>query len=200
MRAAAIGRVAGFALIVAGVLMLGCAVFNHARANWAQHTALEALKEASGTAVSLGDTTLPPRLEAGAPLGTLEIPRLNLATVVFEGEDEPTLAKGVGHLWDTSLPWQGGNTALAAHRDSFFRPLEHIRIGDAMRLVTPQGNYDYVVRETFVVDPTDLWVLDPTPQPTLTLITCYPFNYIGPAPRRFIVRAERIQEPRSPSA
>jgi sortase A len=134
-----------------------------------------------------------PALVPGAPLGVLEIPRLGLSVVVVSGDDDSTLSRAVGHLPDTPAPWEDGNSALAAHRDTYFRPLEHIRPGDTIHVTTLQGELRYVVRETMIVEPTDLWVLDPTETPALTLITCYPFQFIGHAPQRFIVRAERIE-------
>jgi len=137
----------------------------------------------------------PAWLPVGEPIGTLEVARLGLSGVVVEGDDDSVLDRAIGHLPDTPLPWQAGNSALAAHRDTLFRPLREIRVGDALRLETPHGVFDYVVRDTMIVKPDALWVLDPTPGPTLTLISCYPFNYFGSAPERFIVRAERV--PRS---
>ena len=131
-------------------------------------------------------------LEAGAPIGRLEIPRIGLTAVVAEGDDEKTLKLAVGHLPDTPLPWQEGNSALAGHRDSFFRPLRHIQVGDDIHLTTVRGTLRYRVTRHIVVDPAELWVLNPSPTAALTLITCYPFDYVGPAPRRFIVHAERI--------
>ena len=131
-------------------------------------------------------------LEAGAPIGRLEIPRIGLTAVVAEGDDEKTLKVAVGHLPDTPLPWQEGNSALAGHRDSFFRPLRHIQVGDDIHLTTLRGTLRYRVTRYTVVDPADLWVLNPSPTAALTLITCYPFDYVGPAPRRFIVHAERM--------
>lgn len=130
--------------------------------------------------------------EAPAPIGRLEIPRFGLSVVVAEGDDENTLKVAVGHLPDTSLPWQEGNTALAGHRDTFFRPLRRIQVGDEIRLVTGRGTFRYRVSRHTVVDPDALWVLDASPAAALTLITCYPFDYVGPAPRRFIVHAERL--------
>ena len=109
-----------------------------------------------------------------------------------EGDDDSVLDRAIGHLPDTPLPWSSGNSALAAHRDALFRPLRGVRLGDVVRLKTPHGDFDYVVRETVIVEPDDLWVLDPTPVSMLTLISCYPFNFIGNAPKRFIVRAERM--------
>lgn len=126
------------------------------------------------------------------PIGRLEIPRLAMSVVVMPGDDDATLSRAVGHLPDTPLPWNGGNTALAGHRDTFFEPLQRVKAGDDIHLETPRGRFQYRVRRTIVVEPEDLWVLDPTPAPTLTLITCYPFRYVGPAPKRFIVQADRV--------
>jgi sortase A len=127
----------------------------------------------------------------GAPIGMLEIPRLGLSSIVLEGDHMAALLLGVGHLSDTPLPWHDGNSVLAAHRDTFFRPLARIRRDDVIRFSTADAEFEYVVTETMIVGPTDLAVLDPTPSAMLTLITCYPFDYVGPAPDRFIVRAER---------
>ena len=134
----------------------------------------------------------PTWLAIGVPIGTLEIPRVGLAGVVIEGDDNDVLANAIGHLSDTPLPWNDGNSALAAHRDDQFKPLQDVRAGDLIRLRTPHGTLDYRVRDTLIVGPEDLWVLDQTANPMLTLISCYPFTYIGPAPQRFIVRGDRI--------
>jgi sortase A len=134
---------------------------------------------------------IPESLATGETVGRIEVPRLQLAAMVAEGDDDGTLGVAVGHLPDTPLPWQDGNSALAGHRDTFFKALQGIRVGDDLRLNTPYGDFRYQVRETLVVDPTDVWVLDPGERPMLTLITCHPFDYVGRAPRRFIVRAER---------
>lgn len=139
-----------------------------------------------------GERTAPASLTTGEPIGTLEIVRVGLSGVVIEGDDDSVLDRAIGHLPDTPLPWHTGNSALAAHRDALFRPLKGVRSGDVLRLKTPHGDFDYRVRETLIVKPEDLWVLDPTPVSMLTLISCYPFNYIGHAPERFIVRAERM--------
>jgi sortase A len=127
----------------------------------------------------------------GSVVGTLDIARLGLSAVIAEGDGDATLRVAIGHLPDTPLPWHEGNSALAGHRDTFFRPLQHILVGDELRVSTRHGDFRYEVRETRVVSPNELWVLGATDRPTLTLITCYPFNYIGKAPRRFIVKAER---------
>jgi sortase A len=106
-----------------------------------------------------------------------------------EGADTRTLRGAVGHVPSTALPGEQGNTAFAGHRDTFFRKLKDVRTGDAVIVTTGTGRHRYVVRDTRVVAPTDVWVLDPTAEATLTLVTCYPFNYFGSAPQRFIVRA-----------
>lgn len=128
----------------------------------------------------------------GNPIGVIEIPRLGLSSLVIEGDEQAALLFGVGHLSDTPLPWKGGNSVLAAHRDTFFRELGKIRPKDVIRFRTGETELDYRVQETKIVEPTDVAVLKPTASATLTLITCYPFTYIGPAPQRFIVRAERV--------
>ena len=131
-------------------------------------------------------------------LGRLEIPTLGVSTIVREGEDARTLQLAVGHIAGTALPGAAGNVGLAGHRDTFFRRLREIDRGDVIRLVAVEGTYTYVVDSTEIVDPDDLWVLDPTPEPSLTLVTCYPFTYLGSAPERFIVRA-RLVPPRAPA-
>lgn len=141
----------------------------------------------------------PDRLEArrappapGAALGRLEIPRLGVSAVVRAGSDSRTLRLAVGHIAGTALPGETGNIGLAAHRDTFFRRLGDIRPDDEVRLVTREGTFHYRVAGTQVVGPRDVWVLDPTDEPALTLVTCYPFRYVGSAPQRFIVRADAI--------
>ena len=132
--------------------------------------------------------------EANVPIGRLEIPRIGLSAVVMEGDDAQTLNVAVGHLPDTPMPWQEGNAVLAGHRDTFFRPLRRLQGGDEMRLVTPRGTFRYRATRQLVVEPDEVWVLDPSPTAALTLVTCYPFDFVGPAPRRFVVHAERIVE------
>src|SRR5687768_13462641 len=130
-------------------------------------------------------------LKTGEIIGRVDIPRLRLSAAVAEGDDDKTLGKAVGHLPDTPLPWQRrGNVALAAHRDGLFRPLEKVRLDDEVRVVTARGEYHYRVKKTHIVDPDDAWVIAPTDAPTITLITCYPFSFVGNAPRRFIGQAE----------
>jgi sortase A len=184
----------GWLWIERGLLGLGvaCSVWwgvvslQATRYQYEQRAALERMRAAVSAVVN-DSVALP----SGSLIGSLDIPRLRLSAMIAEGDDDATLNMAIGHLSDTPLPWHEGNSALAGHRDTFFRPLQHIRVGDEVRVSTVRGDFRYQVRETMVVGPDDVWVLDPTDRPTLTLITCYPFNYVGKAPRRFIVRAER---------
>ena len=125
----------------------------------------------------------------GSPIGRIEIPRLGVSAVIRAGSDARTLRLAVGYIPGTALPGESGNIGLAAHRDTFFRRLRDVRANDEIRLVTPEGTFSYLVETTNIVWPRDTWVLDPTVQPSLTLVTCYPFSYVGSAPQRFIVRA-----------
>jgi sortase A len=128
----------------------------------------------------------------GELVGRMEIPRLKLSVAVAEGTDAATLRRAAGHILGTALPGQPGNIGIAGHRDSLFRPLRHTLKGDVITLVTSRGEYHYRVVSTRIVSPTEVAVLKADGHEVLTLVTCYPFNFIGPAPDRFIVRAERF--------
>ena len=112
--------------------------------------------------------------------------------MIVEGTDERTLRRAVGHIPGTSLPGQQGNVAIAGHRDTFFRALRNVRQDDEITLTTLDGTYRYLVDSTQVVAPEDTQVLDDSGGTILTLVTCYPFYFVGPAPKRFIVRAHKI--------
>jgi sortase A len=132
-----------------------------------------------------------PRTAArGETVGRIEIPRLGVSAIIKTGTDARTLQLAVGHISGTALPGESGNVGLAGHRDTFFRRLRDIRTDDEIRVATPTRTYHYRVERTNVVEPGDVWVLDPTAHPALTLVTCYPFSYVGSAPQRFIVRAQ----------
>lgn len=138
---------------------------------------------------------LPPQAAAreGDLLGRIEIPRLNLAVVILQGTTAQTLRLGAGHIDGTAFPGEPGNVGIAAHRDTFFRPLQNIRAGDEILLQTASGFSSYSVESLQIVDPSDVAVLAPSSASTLTLVTCYPFHFIGSAPQRFIVRARMIE-------
>jgi sortase A len=129
----------------------------------------------------------------GSVVGKLEIPRIGIDALVLEGDDAGILGRAAGHIPGTALPDDSrGNVGIAAHRDTFFRPLRHVRPNDLIILRTLTGTYQYRVHSTEVVEPGDTAVLENTGRPSLTLVTCYPFHFIGSAPRRFVVRATEI--------
>jgi LPXTG-site transpeptidase (sortase) family protein len=131
-------------------------------------------------------------LREGDLLGSVSIPRVGVSSVILEGTDDRTLALSVGHIPGTAVPGREGNIALAGHRDTFFRGLQNIRSRDDILLTTLTGTQLYEVESTRVVSPGDVYVLDDIGRPLLTLVTCYPFTYIGSAPKRFIVQAHPV--------
>lgn len=201
------------ALLVAGALLLGWCGWTIAQARaWQGYAGWALARRQRGESASVGGyvasrvglggrerALAPPVPEAepvpakGDLVGRLDIPRLGLSAMVLEGDDDRTLKLGVGHIPGTSLPGRGGNVGLAAHRDSFFRPLHGIRKADEIELVTARRTYRYRVNEVSIVPPEDVAVLRDTPSPSLTLVTCYPFWWVGNAPKRFVVRASRIE-------
>ena len=134
----------------------------------------------------------PPNLAAGDLIGRIEIPRLGLSAVIVEGIGGRDLRRAVGHIPGTPLPGQPGNAAIAGHRDTFFRPLKEVLVDDIIVLTTQGGEHRYRVVWSRMTTPDDVAVLDPTRNAVLTLVTCYPFYFVGPAPDRFIVRAEKV--------
>jgi len=131
-------------------------------------------------------------------LGRIDIPRLHMSTIIFEGTDKHALDRGVGHLANTAFPGRDGNIVLAAHRDTFFRALRNIQKGDIISIRTAGEADRYVVQSIMVVTPNQTQFLKATYRPTLTLVTCFPFYYLGPAPKRFIVQADRVAVNPSP--
>jgi sortase A len=126
-----------------------------------------------------------------SPLAVIRIERVHVEAPVLEGTDDLTLNRGVGHISGTALFGEYGNIGIAGHRDGFFRGLKNIRVGDRIDLEEPDRIETYVVERLEIVDPDDVGVLRPGSKPALTLVTCYPFYWIGAAPRRFIVHAVR---------
>jgi sortase A len=126
---------------------------------------------------------------AGHAIAILRIPKLHLEVPVLDGTDAITLNRGVGRIRGTAFPGQSGNIAIAGHRDGFFRGLKDIHAGDKIELLAAQRTDIYIVDRTVIVDPDNTSVLENGATPALTLVTCYPFHYIGNAPRRFVVEA-----------
>lgn len=144
------------------------------------------------------DADPPVTVRHGALIALLDIPRLGFSEIVAEGDSDDVLRVAIGHLPDTPLPWQPGRSAVAGHRDGHFRPLKDIRAGDTILLRMPHGTLTYVVESTAIVLPSDLTVLTPTRDRYLTLITCYPFSFIGRAPQRFVVHARGLDLTQAP--
>jgi len=133
-----------------------------------------------------------------ALIGRLSVPRLHLSAMVREGIGSKTLRLAIGHIPATALPGQAGNVGVAGHRDTFFRGLRDLRTGDEIRFSTLSGDFKYEVESLTVVEPDDVGVLAPSSFNVLTLVTCYPFYYIGAAPNRFVVRARQVSPPTAP--
>jgi sortase A len=135
------------------------------------------------------------RVEPGAWLAKLEAPAVGLTATVLEGSSDRMLARAAGHIEETPLPGDEGNVGIAGHRDTTFRAVRDLKVGDIVRITTRDRAFEYRVEQLFIVNPDDVYVLDPTPTPALTLVTCYPFTFVGHAPKRYIVRALRLPVP-----
>jgi sortase A len=122
-------------------------------------------------------------------IAILLIPKIHIEVPVLEGTDDLSLNRGVGHVAGTANPEENGNMAIAGHRDGFFRGLKDVGLGDTIEMVTPERTKTYIIDRITIVDPSDISVLRPLPRTTLTLVTCYPFYFVGSAPKRYIVQA-----------
>lgn len=177
----------GSALILGGAVVLAYYSWTvHERADAQQHA-----KQWLSRTTKVHRPAPAPRVRRGDVIGEIDIPRLDLSVMIFEGDDAGILEEGAGHIPGTALPQGGGNIGIAAHRDSYFRPLRLIRANDLITIKTPKGTSRYAVMETEIVPPSDVGVLARAPGRDLTLVTCYPFFYVGSAPERFIVHARK---------
>ncbi len=149
---------------------------------------------ANGARTGLASATRREAASSGL-VGRIEIASADLSSIIMEGATTATLRRAVGHVDGTAFPGERGNVALAGHRETHFRGLKRVREGDTIRITTPDGVFIYAVESTEVVGPDRIDVLRPAVEPTLTLITCFPFNYVGPAPRRFVVHARLVERP-----
>jgi sortase A len=190
-----------YVLLIAGISVLGYCAFVLSRASVYQAQAREQLSNFNAHVASTSSTPgqrvtpLHPPLRVGrgfGVIGRVDVPRIHLSGMVAEGANTRALRVAIGHVPGTALPGQPGNVALVAHRDTFFRNLGELKIGDVIRLTVPGDEYTYRVMFTDIVNPNETWVLQPATGDTLTLVTCYPFHFIGAAPERFVVRARRI--------
>jgi LPXTG-site transpeptidase (sortase) family protein len=177
-------RAAYYVLLAGGVFGLAYAGYIVADAHIYQ-----TIEESRFESVSRSEERHP--VIEGSTIGEMEVPRLGLKAIFVQGDSTRILRHAVGHISETALPGEPGNVVLTAHRDSFFRPLRSIKPGDAITLKTLNGEFEYQVESTEVVLPSDVQVLQPSSENTLTLVTCFPFYYVGAAPKRFIVRARQ---------
>jgi sortase A len=181
----------GLMLFLSGAIALGYFVFILGGAHLYQRNAeLNFEKSTPAPGVEVAERLVAP----GFPFARFEIPRLNVNVMVIEGDSDDELSHGAGHVPGTALPGNVGNVGIAAHRDTYFRPLRDIRVGDILVLKTAGTTYEYAVKSTEIVAPDQSEVLNRTKDRQLTLVTCYPFYYIGSAPKRFIVHASEIEE------
>jgi sortase A len=160
-------------------------------------------RTAASSVVAQPDEAAAPKVSpvalSGGLVGRIEIPRLGLSEVVMEGVDTITLRRAVGHIPGTAMPGDSGNVGLAGHRDTFFRSLKDVKIKDEIEVATGTGRFTYQVVSLRVVEPEEVGVLAPSGENVLTLVTCYPFYFVGPAPKRWIVRARQVAPPTAAS-
>jgi sortase A len=185
-------RVLHYVFLLAGLLALGYVGFVVLEAHIYQARKVHEFEQPAATSPDVATNTEPIELDTPpleAAIAEIEIPRVGLHAVVVQGDSDKILRLAVGHMPRTALPGQSGNMVFAGHRDSFFRALQNVHKGDQIVVDTHGGSYDYQVESTSIVEPTDLTVLRSDRGRELTLITCYPFSWIGSAPQRFIVKA-----------
>lgn len=180
-------RGACYFFFVFGILALGYAGFVFADSNTFQALEMKKFKQA-------GRLSEPHILVEGDVIGEIQVPRLGLNAIVVQGESTVILRRAVGHLLKSALPGEWGNVALAGHRDTFFRPLRDIRLGDEITFKTQERSFKYLVESIEVVSPTDISVLQSSTGHDLTLLTCFPIYFVGPAPKRLVVRAREVDE------
>jgi sortase A len=178
-------RGACYFFLAIGLLALGYAGFVFADSHAYQALEMKKFKQA-------GRLSEPRNLVEGDVIGEIQVPRLRLNAMVVQGDSTANLKRAVGHLTKSALPGEWGNVALAGHRDTFFRPLRDIRLGDEIRFKTRERSFEYRVESIEVVAPTDIRVLEAWTGHDLTLLTCFPIHYVGPAPKRLVVRAREV--------
>jgi sortase A len=186
----------GFAIL--GLMVLAYWAYQLVAVRYYQAKEIERFSQSRSEVQSAGRDSLSDSLTTverpypsrGSAVAMLAIPRLGMEMMVVEGAEERELKLGPGHIRGTSLPGDGGNVGVAGHRDTFFRPLQFIRRDDTIKVTTREREFQYRVISTQIVEPDDIQVLNPLGHETVTLVTCYPFDFLGAAPKRFIVRAD----------
>ncbi len=179
-------------LFMTGILALGYVVVTLVDARLYQVSAKRSLESQIQVEKEHPQTHPRSAIKKGDVLGRMDIPRLGISVAVLQGTNSRILRLGAGHIEGTPFPGETGNSGIAGHRDTFFRGLKDIRKDDEIQLQTATGLFRYDVEWAKVVEPDDTTVLEPsTTENTLTLVTCYPFYFVGPSPKRFVVRAHK---------
>jgi len=180
-------------LLLAGISIIGFAGWNLFKQTYLIGSALvnKPVETIASSKFLIGTKTFQyPKL--GSEMGKIIIPSISLNYPLIHGDDDESLEKGIGHYAGSTLPGENGNVVLAGHRDTVFRNLGKVKIGETITLQTYYGNYNYRVAKIRIVDKNDLTVVVPKEKETLTIYTCYPFEYIGHAPKRYVVECEFI--------
>lgn len=193
-------RAAYYAILLVGLATIGFAgyqVLDGYRFQAVETARFEAaLGPPAPESLAVPDPAVTRAIPIGSVIGAIEISRVGLKAMIVQGDSTKLLNRAVGHLPTSALPGETGNVALAAHRDGLFRPLRRVLPGDTITLRTTEREFRYEVLWTAVVPPSAVSVLQPTKNPALTLVTCFPFYYVGGAPERFVVRARQVQSDR----
>jgi sortase A len=191
MRTRRLLRASQYLFFITGILALGYVGFTLLDARLYQVSAKRSLATQIQVEDEHGAAAPKPVVKNGDVLGRMDIPRLGVSVAVLQGTNSRILRLGVGHIEGTALPGEPGNSGIAGHRDTFFRELKDVRKNDEIELQTASGKFRYQVDWAKVVAPGDTSVLTPSTESALTLVTCYPFYFVGPSPNRFVVRAHQ---------
>jgi len=179
-------------LVITGALALGYVGFTLLDARLFQASAKRSLETQIQREEERHEPQAKSGVKTGDVLGRIDIPRLGISVAVLQGTSSRMLRLGAGHIEGTALPGETGNSGIAGHRDTFFRELKDIRLNDEIQIQTATGLFRYQVDWMRVVEPSDTTVLEPSSkESTVTLVTCYPFYFVGAAPKRFVVRAHQ---------
>jgi sortase A len=186
-----LGWVRGF-LLIFGVAALSYVAYVLLHSRFYQQQANDALDQEIQAGGRSADSLTGRTVKEGDVLGRISIPRIGITVAILQGTKSKTLQLGVGHIRGTPLPGEGGNVGIAGHRDTWFRNLKDIHTGDDIQIETVAGSSQYKVDWVQIVAPNDMGVLAPSAESAITLVTCYPFYYVGPAPERFVVHARKL--------
>ena len=178
--------------LIVGILALSYVAFTLLHARFYQEVANNTLDRQMRSEVQHNAGLPRAAVKEGDVLGRIEIPRLGMSVAILEGTTSRTLRLGAGHIEGTALPGEPGNIGIAGHRDTYFRELKDIHASDEIRIQTATGLTRYEVDWIQITAPSDTAILAPSTKPAITLVTCYPFHFIGAAPERYVVHAHQL--------